>query len=183
MQQLQLKFEVKAPELDETSAKAQFAELSASTLAIRLSELKAASIAHKHPEAFVIGCDQTAELEGLTLGKPQNERAAVEQLNHCSGKTVTFHSALALMNTSKNITCSEVIETKVHFRPLGPSEIIHYVEREKPLNCAGSFMCEGLGISLFDALTSDDPSALIGLPLIALNKMLLAQGINTLLTK
>jgi septum formation protein len=125
----------------------------------------------------VIGSDQVAETDGRVLDKPGSLARAIDQLTACSGRTVRFHTALCLLDLRHDHLATHVDLTCVKFRRLDHDEIIRYVEREQPLDCAGSFKCEGLGISLFERIDSEDPSALIGLPLIALARMLRAAGL------
>lgn len=136
------------------------------------------AVARTCPDALVIGSDQTGELDGQLIGKPHNQNNALEQLKRCSGKIVRFYTGVCLISPSG--IDRHVTTTEVHFRDLSERQIRNYIEREHPYDCAGSFKCEGLGIALFSAITSEDPSALIGLPLIALNQMLCRAGIDTL---
>lgn len=136
--------------------------------AVRLAKTKALTIANLHPNDHIIGCDQTAGLDNVILGKPGTIEKAVSQLQQCQGRTVTFYSALCVYYPQTQTLAEHCTHTKVTFRPLSDTQIRSYIQRESPLDCAGSFKCEGLGIALFESLASDDPSALIGLPLIAL---------------
>ena len=146
--------------------------------ALRLAIAKADAVARGYGDALVIGSDQVAEVDGLILDKPgTNERARI-QLAASSGRIVHFHTALCLLDTRHGRRQTHVDHTQVHFRALQPAEIARYVEREQPLDCAGSFKCEGLGISLFESIDSHDPSALIGLPLIALARLLREAGLD-----
>lgn len=181
LEQLEIKFQVVEPEVDERSLQLSTPQATASVISIRLAELKASNVCRIMTDAFVIGCDQTADLEGIILGKPGNIANAEAQLRQCSGKEVIFYSSICLQNSALGLLSNDTIETRVKFRHLSKKEITAYIEKEMPLNCAGSFMCEGLGISLFESIDSCDPSALIGLPLISLNRMLLKSGINCLL--
>lgn len=173
LSQLGLTFEIVRPNVNETPLPGEAPE----TLALRLAEAKARAVATQRPQAWVIGSDQTADCGGLLLGKPGNAERARHQLEQMSGKSVLFHSALCLLTTAgpaKRIS----VTTTVQLRQLSPAEIASYIEKEQPLDCAGSFKVEGLGISLFDWIRSDDPSALIGLPLIALCQLLRQAGCN-----
>ena len=172
--QLGLTFECISPNLDEMPAAGE----AACALARRLAEAKAAYILLKHPESLAIGSDQTADLEGTTLGKPHTVERAVAQLKACSGKTVHFYSAIAVLTSRRRQV--EMVCTKVKFRTLTEPQISAYIKKEEPLDCAGSFKCEGLGIALFESIESTDPSALIGLPLISLTQMLSAEQIDVL---
>lgn len=149
-----------APNIDESPKSGETSE----ALALRLARAKAAAIANQWPNAIVIGSDQVASLEGRHLGKPGNAACAVAQLLAQSGKRVTFYTAVCVQ--SGNTVHADVVPTHVNFRILSEAEITRYVQQEKPFDCAGSFKSEGLGISLFDSLCSEDPSALVGLPLI-----------------
>ncbi|OOG63300.1 septum formation protein Maf [Rhodanobacter sp. B04] len=146
--------------------------------ALRLAIAKAEAAAHGLRDALVIGSDQVAELDGLTLDKPGTAEHARAQLGASSGREVHFHTALCLLDTRDGRRHTYVDHTRVRFRVLNAAEIERYVEREQPLDCAGSFKCEGLGISLFAAIDNHDPSALIGLPLIALSRLLRETGIE-----
>jgi septum formation protein len=144
---------------------------------LRLAIAKAAAVARDYPDALVIGSDQVAELDGMVLDKPGTAERARAQLAASSGRDVHFHTALCLLDTRSGHRHTLVDHTRVRFRTLDAAEIARYVEREQPLDCAGSFKCEGLGISLFEAIDNSDPSALIGLPLIALARLLREAGI------
>lgn len=146
--------------------------------ALRLAVAKAEAVAREHPGALVIGSDQVAELDGRILDKPGNAERACAQLAASSGREVHFHTALCLFDTRDGRRRTHVDHTHVRFRELNAAEIARYVEREQPLDCAGSFKCEGLGISLFEAIDNHDPSALIGLPLIALARLLREAGVE-----
>ncbi|RDI99631.1 septum formation inhibitor Maf [Dyella solisilvae] len=145
--------------------------------ALRLAAAKARAAAEGLDDALVIGSDQVAELEGIVLDKPGTIEHAHAQLAACSGREVHFHTALCLYDTRDGQSRVHVDHTRVHFRSLDAAEIDRYIERERPLDCAGSFKCEGLGISLFERIDNEDPSALIGLPLIALARMLREAGL------
>ncbi len=173
LSQLGLPFVTDRPDLDE----APLAGESPAATALRLSELKARAVASRHPNAWIIGSDQTVDCDSTLLGKPGTVERACAQLEHMSGKKVLFHSGLCLLAPTGQAALAD-IQTEVRFRQLGRDEIAAYIRKEQPLDCAGSFKVEGLGISLFDAIRSDDPSALIGLPLIALCRMLRDAGFN-----
>ena len=132
------------------------------------------------PASLVIGCDQVAEVGGHDLGKPLDRRRHFEQLTLLSGQRVSFRTALCLLDAASGRVQSEMVDTTVKFRPLAAAEIAAYVEREHALDCAGGFKCEGLGISLVEFIRGDDPTALEGLPLIALSRMLRNEGVNPL---
>ena len=144
--------------------------------ALRLAIAKAEAVAQSHPQALVIGSDQVAELDGQVLDKPGTAERAREQLRASSGRTVQFHTALRLLDARTGERHTHVDLTRAVFRELDESEIDRYVAREQPLDCAGSFKCEALGISLFERIETTDPSALIGLPLIALARLLRVAG-------
>jgi septum formation protein len=145
--------------------------------ALRLATAKASAAASGCHDALVIGSDQVAELDGLILDKPGSAERARAQLAASSGREVHFHTALCLLDARDGSQHTHVDHTRAHFRTLQAVEIDRYIEREQPLDCAGSFKCEGLGISLFDSIDNRDPSALIGLPLIALARLLREAGI------
>ena len=177
LERLNLNFSQASPDIDETPLNGETSQ----QLALRLTEQKARALAPSHPDTLIIASDQVADLDGIALGKPGTEAKAIEQLSLCSHRKVTFHTGLALLNTSTNNLQIEDIEFSVWFRPLNQQQIIHYIKEEQPLDCAGSFKCEGLGIALFERMAGDDPNSLIGLPLIALTNMLLNEGIDTLM--
>ncbi len=157
-----------APDIDETPREN---EQPAET-ARRLSLAKARALAATHPNALIIASDQVAELEGQALGKPGTPANAKAQLQACSGKTVHFHTGLCLLNTLNHTYQLSVEPFSVNFKTLSEAQIERYIERESPLDCAGSFKSEGLGIALFSSLTGSDPNSLIGLPLIRLTEFL-----------
>ncbi|PTR30897.1 septum formation protein [Luteibacter sp. OK325] len=144
--------------------------------AARLAEAKARAIASTRTGCVVIGSDQVADLEGTVLDKPGTVHAAHRQLAASSGREVVFHTAVCVVDASGKASF-HVDETRVHFRHLSAQDIERYVERERPLDCAGSFKCEGLGIALFERIVNEDPTALIGLPLIATCRLLRDAGI------
>ncbi|MHC9510422.1 Maf family protein [Kangiella sp. M94] len=157
-------FEALSPDIDETP----FPDEEPIELVARLAQQKALAVAVNHPDALVIGSDQVCVLNNQILGKPGTMDKAIEQLKTCSGQTVTFYTSLCVTNANQTAQNTTVVATKVQFRQLNEKEIINYLEKEQPFDCAGSFKCEGLGIVLFEAIESKDPTALIGLPLIAL---------------
>lgn len=167
---LRIAFECIAPGVDE----AAHADEHVADLTRRLARAKAAAVALRHPDAWVIGSDQAASLHGRILGKPHTRERAIVQLGECNGQTVGFHTAVVLQGPGR--VFEHVDLTEVRFRRLEDTEISRYVDAEQPLDCAGSFKCEGLGISLFEAIRSEDPTALIGLPLIQLAGMLRRAG-------
>ena len=171
---LRLPFESVAPNVDESQhAHERPAELSA-----RLAREKALAVARERPDALVIGSDQVASLAGRALGKPGSHDRAVEQLRACSGGTVSFYTSVCVAGGGGHAIESMQDHTEVVFRALDEAAIGRYVRAESPLDCAGSFKCEGLGISLFESLRSDDPTALVGLPLIGLCRLLRRFGLD-----
>jgi septum formation protein len=172
LQRLQLPFDVTAPRVDE----APLADETPAQTAARLSLAKAASVAGAFSGSLIIGSDQVAELDGVPIGKPGNLTGARQQLRVMRGKTLAFHSGLALHNTDTGRTQSAVVLTTVRFREYSDADIEHYLAHEDALDCAGSAKSEGLGIALIAAMHSEDPSALVGLPLIALVAMLRNEG-------
>lgn len=170
LQRLHLPFDTQRPDVDETP---QPGEMPAK-LAMRLAQAKAAAVASTHPLAWTIGSDQVAELDGVPLGKPGDRPHAVAQLAAMSGKTVHFHTAACVMHGHAVHTAMDL--TRARFRTLSTDEIERYVDAEQPFDCAGSFKSEGLGICLFEAIESADPTALVGLPLIATATLLREAG-------
>ncbi|HEU4814315.1 MAG TPA: Maf family nucleotide pyrophosphatase [Xanthomonadaceae bacterium] len=168
---LRLSFTVARPEVDETPGPGE----SPALLAARLAAAKAATVAATAGDAWVLGSDQVADLAGRPLGKTGGPAAAVAQLREMSGKQVVFHTAVCLSRAG-HADMTAIDRTHVRFRPLADDEIERYVEAEQPFDCAGSFKCEGLGIALFESITSEDPTALVGLPLIATAGLLRRAG-------
>jgi septum formation protein len=166
-------FEQRAPGTDETLRPVE----SPADGALRLAVAKAQGAGHGLADALVIGSDQIAELDGRALGKPGSVEAAQAQLAQCAGREVRFHTGLCLLDTRDGRQHTHLDITRVQFRALTRTEIARYVEREMPLDCAGSFKCEGLGIALFERIDSSDPTALVGLPLIALARLLREAGL------
>jgi MAF protein len=149
-------------------------------LVLRLAEAKARAVAREHPDALIIGSDQVACIDDQILGKPGDRARAVAQLERASGRCVVFQTGLCLLNAVTGRAQTLVEPFRVHFRPLTRGRIEAYLDREAPYNCAGSFKSEGLGIALFERLEGDDPSALIGLPLIRLVTLLEVEGLDPL---
>jgi septum formation protein len=168
---LRLPFDVTRPDTDETP----LPDETPRELALRLAAAKAEAVAGREPGAWVLGSDQVAELDGRPLGKPGGYETAAAQLASMSGREIVFHTGLCLARTGDTgrIECDRTV---VRFRTLEAGEIARYLEAEQPFDCAGSFKSEGLGIALFDAIESSDPTALIGLPLIATARMLRSAG-------
>jgi len=168
LSRLGIAFETVAPEIDETPLNGEHV----SDTARRLALAKAQAVRARFPGALIIGSDQVAVCDGVRLDKPMKHAVAVQQLRHVSGRSVTFHSAVALLNAGSGRIQSRLVPTTVKFRRLDDAEIERYLHREPAYDCAGSAKAEGLGISLAESIESSDPTALIGLPLIALSNML-----------
>lgn len=168
---LRIGFTIERPETDESPHDGE----SPAELASRLAAAKASAVAQRHPQAWALGSDQVAELDGQAIGKPDGREGAISQLQSMSGQSVTFHTAICLV-TEGEPALQWLDATVVRFRTLSRDEVGRYVDAEKPYDCAGSFKAEGFGISLFDAIESRDPTALIGLPLIATARMLREAG-------
>lgn len=173
---LQIPFAVIAPEVDETPLPGEAPEATA----LRLSQRKAQAAQTAYPAALIIGSDQVATLEGRQIGKPGTYDKALEQLRLMRGKSVVFHSALTLYNSVSGDMQTASVPTTVHYRDLSDAQIVSYLSKDTPYNCAGSARIESLGIALIEKLDTADPSALIGLPLIELTRMLAAQGLDVL---
>lgn len=163
LKRLGLAFDTIPADIDETPEPGE----RAGDLVMRLATVKSQAVWGHHPDSVVIGSDQVATLDGAIIGKPGTAGKAFEQLRRASGRAVCFHTGLTVLDTAGQ-PWRHTDTTTVHFRTLDDAEIRRYITAENPLDCAGSFKCEGLGISLFDAIETRDPSALIGLPLIAL---------------
>jgi len=176
---LHIPFEVAAPDVDETPLPGE----APNEMANRLSLAKARAVAVRFPQAVVIGSDQVADLNGLSLGKPGTHDKAVAQLRHMRGQTVVFQTAVAVVCLETGFEQRSLAAVRVKFRDLTNDEIENYLQIEKPYDCAGSAKSEGLGIALLDAIDSDDPTALIGLPLIRTCQMLRAAGVALLSPK
>ena len=174
LQRLGLDFELKAPGTAETEQPGE----EPAARAMRLAAAKAIDAGRDLVDALVIGSDQVAELDGILLEKPLSIERAHAQLSACSNRAVAFHTALCVVDTRSGKHYSHLDLTRVHFRSLTDDEISRYIAREQPLDCAGSFKCEGLGISLFHRIENNDPTALIGLPLIALAQLLREAGLS-----
>lgn len=174
LQRLQWPFDVAAPAVDETPLPGEPPE----ALARRLALAKARAVAAIHPDALVIGSDQVADLDGQPLGKPGGHARAVAQLRAMRGRTVIFHTALAVVCQATGFEAQDLARVEVRFRALSDEEIEHYLQAEQPYDCAGSAKAEGLGISLLEAIVSDDPTALIGLPLIRTCQLLRQAGLS-----
>ncbi|RTE64315.1 septum formation inhibitor Maf [Amphritea opalescens] len=176
LDKLNLSYTAISPDIDETRLESETPE----AYVARLAQQKAEALQAGFPAALIIGSDQTAIINGETIGKPGNHATAFQQLSDASGQKITFLTGLSLLNSHTGECETAVVPFHVHFRQLTPSMINNYLKAEQPYQCAGSFKSEGLGIALFEKLEGDDPNTLIGLPLIRLIKMLENQGVNTL---
>jgi len=177
LQRLRLPFEVVGPQVDETPLEGE----TPAAAAARLARAKAEAVAAGRPGALVVGSDQTATLDGVAiLGKPGGHERARAQLRAASGREMIFHTALAVVRRSDGFAHEQVVETRVRFRELSDAAIEAYLLAERPYDCAGSAKAEGLGIALLAALDGPDPTALIGLPLIALTDALCRAGLPPL---
>ena len=176
LERLRVPFEVVSPEVDEAIRPGE----TPSGLAQRLALEKAQAVAHRYAHAIVIGSDQVADLDGEPLGKPGDHDRAVAQLRRMRGRTVVFHTAVAVVCQATQFVQTALAPVRVRFRDVTDSEIENYLRLETPYDCTGSARSEGLGIALLDAIDSDDPSALVGLPLIRTCRMLRAAGLQLL---
>ena len=176
LSRLRIPFNVQAPEVDETPISGE----SPLQLAQRLALAKAHAVAQKFPESVVIGSDQVADLDGLSLGKPGNFERATLQLRQMRGKTVVFQTAVAVVCHATGFVAQDCAAVNVVFRDLTDDEITAYLLAETPYDCAGSAKSEGLGIALLASIDNDDPTALVGLPLIRTCNMLRAAGVKLL---
>ena len=176
MQRLCIPFDVAAPDVDETPQDGE----SPHDLACRLALAKARAVAALHPDAVVIGSDQVADLDGEPLGKPGTHERAVAQLQRMRGRTVVFQTAVAVVCQNTGFAQTDLAAVRVVFRNLSDAEIETYLRTEQPYDCAGSAKSEGLGIALLESINNDDPTALVGLPLIRTSRMLRAAGIALL---
>ncbi len=176
LDRLRLPFSVESPHVDEAPLDGE----EPAAMAVRLALAKAQAVAQRFPDCVVIGSDQVADLDGLALGKPGTHQRAVLQLRQMRGKTVIFQTAVAVVCLESGFSQESLASVKVIFRNLDDEEIENYLRIEQPYDCAGSAKSEGLGIALLDAIESDDPTALVGLPLIRTSRMLRAAGIRLL---
>ena len=176
MQRLCIPFDVAAPDVDETPQDGE----SPHDLACRLALAKARAVAALHPDAVVIGSDQVADLDGEPLGKPGTHERAVAQLRRMRGRTVVFQTAVAVVCQDTGFAQTDLAAVRVVFRKLSDAEIETYLRTEQPYDCAGSAKSEGLGIALLESINNDDPTALVGLPLIRTCRMLRAAGLPIL---
>lgn len=176
LSRLKLPFEVASPDVDETPLPGEAPR----ALALRLALAKAVAVATRFPSAVVIGSDQVADLAGEPLGKPGDHGRATQQLRRMRGKTVIFQTAVAVVCHETGFEQVDIAPVQVRFRDLTDAEIDAYLHAEQPYDCAGSAKSEGLGIALLDAINNDDPTALVGLPLIRTCRMIAAAGIRVL---
>lgn len=174
LERFALPFETARPDTDETPLAGETPPQTAN----RLAEAKARAVAAGLPDALIIGSDQVAHRGGEVFGKPGSRANAIAQLQRMRGETIVFHTALALLNTRSGRLQSTSVPTEVRFRMLSDEEIERYVDKEQPFDCAGSAKSEALGITLLEYLRGDDPTALIGLPLIALANLLRNEGVQ-----
>lgn len=176
LQRLGLAFETVSPQLDETPLPGEDGE----ALALRLAVAKAEKVAEMRPDGLIIGSDQVGLLEGNILGKPGSHEAALAQLLAASGKVMRFVSAVCLLDARSGRKQLERAVTRVNFLPLDRETIEAYLRRDQPYDCAGAFRSESLGVALIDDMESDDPTAILGMPLIRLTRMLAAEGVHVL---
>ena len=176
LERLRIPFQALSPETDETPLPSE----APAALAERLALAKARALATAHPDAVVIGADQVADVDGVAIGKPGNHERAVAQLRAMSGRTIVFQTALAVVRAATGFAEVRRVPVPVRFRTLSDAEIEFYLRTEQPYDCAGSAKCETLGIALLEAIESDDPTALIGLPLIQTAALLRAAGLDPL---
>ena len=176
LHRLRLRFDVVAPQVDESPRPGETPQ----ALALRLALEKAREVAARHPGAVVIGADQVADLAGQAMGKPGDHARAVAQLQALRGQWVSFHTAVAVLRPDIGFEQVQVALVRVRFRALSDADIARYLVLEQPYDCAGSAKCEALGIALLEAIESDDPTALVGLPLIRTCRMLREAGIDVL---
>ncbi|MEM7019977.1 MAG: Maf family nucleotide pyrophosphatase [Pseudomonadota bacterium] len=176
LERLQVPFETFAPDIDETP----FTNETPDALVRRLSEGKAAVAQDKFPNSLVIGSDQVSVLDGQIIGKPHTHENAIKQLRNASGRQVDFLTGLCVLNTATGQNQVDVVPFGVKFRELADAQIETYLRKDQPYNSAGSFKSEGLGIAMFEQMQGDDPTALIGLPLIRLTTMLQVEGFQIL---
>jgi len=176
LSRLLIPFEILSPNVDETP----LPDETPSATALRLSVLKAQTAASSYPDALIIGSDQVLMLDSEQLGKPGNFQNAFTQLKKMQGRAMVFHTALTLLNSRTGHAQTRDVPTVVHIRPLTDAQIEAYLEKEQPYDCAGSAKSESLGIALMTRMDSPDPTALVGLPLMALAEMLGNEGVDVL---
>jgi MAF protein len=176
LERLHIPFKSFAPKVDESP----LANEVPAKLVQRLAKLKAHAAQSAYPQALIIGSDQVAVIDDKILGKPGNHEQAIKQLTFASGKQVDFLTGLCLLNTDTNQAQTDIVRFSIKFRQLSLSQIDNYLHKDKPYNCSGSFKSEGLGIALLDEMLGNDPTAIIGLPLIRLVRMLEVEGISVI---
>lgn len=176
LERLRLPFEACSPDVDEARSPGE----SPRDYVMRLARAKAAALAQRFPDALIVGSDQCAVLNDRILGKPGTREKAIRQLAECAGNAVIFHTGICLLDAPSEEAQVEDVICTVHFRDLEPSAIEGYLDKEASYDSAGSFKAEGLGIALFERMEGDDPTSLIGLPLIRLSSMLRRSGIDVL---
>jgi septum formation protein len=174
LERLRLPFTAVSPEVDESPLPGE----APAALALRLARAKAEAVAARFPGAIVIGSDQVADVDGVAIGKPGTHERAVEQLRAMSGRRIVFQTAVAVVRADRDVRLAELAPVTVRFRHLEDDEIERYLRLEQPYDCAGSAKSETLGIALLSAIESDDPTALVGLPLIRTAAMLRAAGLD-----
>jgi septum formation protein len=177
LERLRLPFSVAAPQVDEAPRQGE----APATLALRLALEKGREVAARHPQSIVIGADQVCDLDGEAIGKPGSHERAVDQLRCLSGRTAVFQTALAVLRPATGFERAQLAPVTVRFRTLSEAEIERYLRLEQPYDCAGSAKCETLGIALLESIESDDPTALVGLPLIRTAALLREAGLDPLL--
>ena len=176
LERLRLPFVARSPEVDETPLPGE----APAALAQRLALAKARALAAAEPDAIVIGADQVADVDGVAIGKPGNHERATAQLRAMSGRRIVFQTGIAVVRAATGFEQVRRVPVTVRFRTLGDAEIEFYLRAEEPYDCAGSAKCETLGIALLDAIESDDPTALVGLPLIRTSALLREAGLDPL---
>lgn len=176
LERLGYPFDVIAPDVDETPLPGEVP----TATALRLAVAKARAVAPLVGDALVIGSDQVADADGVAVSKPGDHAGATAQLRTLSGRTIVFHTAVALVDTTSDRCHTRLVDVRSTFRTLSSTAIEHYLARERPYDCAAGVKSEALGIALFERIESDDPTALIGLPLIALTSLLLSEGVDVL---
>ena len=176
LERLRIPFRALSPETDETPLPGEVP----SALAERLALAKARALSARFPDAVVIGADQVADVDGVAIGKPGNHERATAQLRAMSGRTIVFQTGVAVVRAATGFAQVRRVPVTVRFRTLADAEIEFYLRAEEPYDCAGSAKCETLGIALLDSIESDDPTALIGLPLIQTSALLRAAGLDPL---
>jgi septum formation protein len=174
LERLRLPFTAVSPEVDEAPLPGE----APAALALRLALAKAEAVARRYPDAVVIGSDQVADVDGVAIGKPGTHERAVQQLQSMSGRRIVFQTAVAVVRADRDVRLAELAPVTVRFRVLDDDEIERYLRLEAPYDCAGSAKSETLGIALLEAIESDDPTALVGLPLIRTAAMLRAAGLD-----